>query len=450
MQRAFSDASRRLLGLFAVEAGALVTLFGLYKAGDVRSLFTTKFAVLAITGVGLIALGIARVLQHPVPRRAFGIAVVANVVSVALAVGAAEIALRALARTTMEGTTIGNVAIRPTWSELVEQVRTMPPSDQTFFTYDAELGWTVGPNRHGGDGLYYSSVEGIRSAKPDVSYAAETPKYRVALIGDSNAFSLEVSFEDSWGYQLGRVLGSEVQVLNFGVDGYGIDQIYLRYLRDVRPWHPRVVVVGFIQHDLMRSMAVYPFVSLGWPRYLTKPRFDLSDGGMVIVNRPLPTPAEIARATAPADLPFIAYDPGFVDQEWEWRFDRGPVLLRFVTSLSPRWPHTPPLGRADTQALNSRLLNELVGAIERDGARPMLVYLPHWIGSDELALSTLQRSGLPYRNMTECLTDVPADQRRVPSGGHYTGIANTALAECVAPEVRCGLAASTCDVQPGH
>ena len=34
------------------------------------------------------------------------------------------------------------------------------------------------------------------------------------------------------------------------------DQAYLRYLRDVRPWRPQVVILGLIDHDLRRSMAV--------------------------------------------------------------------------------------------------------------------------------------------------------------------------------------------------
>jgi hypothetical protein len=217
----------------------------------------------------------------------------------------------------------------------------------------------------------------------------------------------------------------------------------LRYLRDVRPWKPRVVVIGFIQHDLIRSMAVFPFISLGWPRYLTKPRFDLVDNQPVIVNSPLLSADEIMRAPSPRDLPYINYDPGFVDQEWDWRFDHGPLLLRLLTSLSPRWPDTRPLGEADTQTLNARLLNELITSIEHDRATPVLVYLPNWTGSNELAYSTLQRSGLEYLDMTECLQRVPENRRRVPSGGHYTGLANQSIAECTAPPVRCALY-STC------
>jgi hypothetical protein len=135
-------------------------------------------------------------------------------------------------------------------------------------------------------------------------YGGETPRARVALIGDSNAFCFEVPFQDSWGYHLQRLLGADVQVLNFGVDGYGIDQMYLRYKRDVRPWKPRVVIIGFVEHDLERTMHVYPFVSLGWPGYLVKPRFTLDHGELKLLNVPLPTPDEILGAKSIQELPY--------------------------------------------------------------------------------------------------------------------------------------------------
>jgi len=48
-------------------------------------------------------------------------------------------------------------------------------------------------------------------------------------VGDSFTFGQEVTYEESWGYLLEKALGSEFQVLNFGVAMYGVDQAYLRY-----------------------------------------------------------------------------------------------------------------------------------------------------------------------------------------------------------------------------
>src|SRR5262249_11189712 len=162
-----------------------------------------------------------------------------------------------VARKTSSGIIVGAVALQPTWSELVAQSReaiveaageradpamtALELSRQAYFVYDQELGWTVGADRRSRDGFYFSSAEGIRSARAGVRFADKAARHRVALIGDSNAFSLEVPFEESWGYQLQRLLGDSVQVLNFGVNGYGVDQAYLRYRRDVRRWKAKVV-----------------------------------------------------------------------------------------------------------------------------------------------------------------------------------------------------------------
>ena len=447
MSRGKSDntaVSRLLLCIYLFEAGLAILSFGLYKTtAFTPALLVSKSGILLFAGLVVAALGAAPLVGALVrSRRSLGLAIAANVLSIVLAALAAESALRLAVQASPDGIAVAGVPLRPTWSDLVARIHAMPPAAQSFFLYDAELGWTVGPGRRSPDGVYLSSAEGVRSDVQGVRYHDETAASRVALIGDSNAFSLEVPFKESWGYHLGRVLGSDVQVLNFGVDGYGIDQVYLRYQRDVRPWKPSVVVIGFIQHDLIRTMAVYPFVSFGWPGYLVKPRFDVVDDRLAIVNRPLPSPAEIARKASPQALPFIDYDAGYVDQDWSFRFDGGPLLLRLLTSVSPRWVSGEPRGNADTVTLNSRLLNKLISAIRRDGAVPVLVYLPHWNGDEQLARTTLRRAGLPYLDMTACLQRVPEQERRVASGQHYTGRANEALARCTSTAVRCGLGRS--------
>jgi hypothetical protein len=83
-----------------------------------------------------------------------------------------------VATKTPAGIVIGAIAVRPTWPELVAQsrqvlaaVRPWGTWDASYFVYDRELGWTVGPNRQSPDGLYFSSAEGIRSAGPGVRLA---------------------------------------------------------------------------------------------------------------------------------------------------------------------------------------------------------------------------------------------------------------------------------------
>jgi hypothetical protein len=259
----------------------------------------------------------------------------------------------------------------------------------------------------------------------------------VALIGDSNAFSLEVPFEDSWGYHLQLLLGDDTQVLNFGVDGYGIDQMYLRYQRDVRPWKPQVVVVGFIAYDIERTMAVYPIVTYGWPGYLVKPRFTLEKGVLRLLNGPLPPPDEILRTDRIDQLPFIEYDLGYGTRERYWHFDHAPLFLRFLTSAFPRAPIADPRVSEDTTAaLNSRLFTALLKSIKQAGSVPLVVLMSP---TDKLVRKTLSSIRAPFLDATECLTEIPADRRKVPRGNHYTGVANAAIAQCTSSAVELAL-----------
>jgi hypothetical protein len=443
----YALAVRILLSLYLVEAAVLLTLAGIYKtpALDGTLLSTNAGAALMAGGLGLIASVWLLMRQArasgPLRGRAFGLGLTTNLLTVLIACLLLETTVRLAAKTTQRGILFGPVLVRPTWSELTSQSRKVLAGaapwgtwDRSYFIYDAELGWTVGSNRQSPDGLYFSSVEGIRSAGPNIRMADRTPRFRVALIGDSNAFSFEVPFEDSWGFHLQRLLGDDVQVLNFGVDGYGIDQMYLRYQRDVRPWNPEVVVIGFIDHDLWRTMAVYPFVSFGWPGYLVKPRFVIESGELKLLNVPLPSPNEILSASRVEQLPFFEYDLGYGTMDRYWRFEAGPFILRVLTSAFPRRPIPDPrVSEEATKALNSRLLAQIVESVRQAGAVPVLVLLSD--PRDALVRETIVRASVPVLDATECLTGVPAARRRVPSGHHYTGLANLAIARCTAPPV---------------
>ena len=216
-------------------------------------------------------------------------------------------------------------------------------------------------------------------------------RVRVALIGDSQAFSFEVPFEESWGHHLQQLLGSDVQVLNFGVDGYGIDQMYLRYQRDVRPWRPRVVVIGVSGHDLRRTMVVYPLVDFGWPGYIVKPRFLSEHEQLRLLNVPLPEPDTILRARRVAELPFVEYDPGCRTRDWYWRDEHWPLLFRFLTSAFPPATTTDRLAE-ETKTLNSLLFTRIITSIERDGAVPLVVLMS---SRNELVPETLGRAHDP-------------------------------------------------------
>ena len=109
----------------------------------------------------------------------------------------------------------------------------------------------------------------------------------------------------------------EVSVLNYGVGGYGVDQIYLRYAETVGGFKDPVVLVGILTSDLDRSI-------LGM-RTGQKPYFDILNGQLVRQNLPiLPTTREYIDRYPPEIKSYLFRFVMFRLRSWlpeEW-FDR--------------------------------------------------------------------------------------------------------------------------------
>jgi hypothetical protein len=336
--------------IYLVELCALVSALTLYRRGDrpVMAFLSAPVglvcvvALLALAGSTLVMAYLVRSLPPPRARQ-LAVPVVVNLCSVTLVFGLAEAVVRALATPTIQGPVFARTVLLPyRWADVAARNRARlddAAAARTYLVHDRDLGWTIGPNRRSKDynragleqylarvghaplprapadadgDIYVSSAEGIRSPRPDVSFAALPVRRRVAAVGDSFTFGLEVRYEETWAHQLELALGSEFQVLNFGVDGYGVDQAYLRYRRDVAAWHPEIVILGVIDDDFRRTMCVYGFLCFpGFGMPFSKPRFVLTEQGLAPLNLPLAAPDSIFARPSIAELPFLTFDGSF-------------------------------------------------------------------------------------------------------------------------------------------
>jgi hypothetical protein len=144
------------------------------------------------------------------------------------------------------------------------------------------LGWRYAPNFKNATNQLNSRA--LRSSR---EYAPTPPPgvLRIAAFGDSYVYGSEVENRDGWT----AIMESEdprLEVLNYGVGGYGVDQAYLRYLLEGAALRPHVVVMGFTKDDLGRVVNVYrPFIDsrdVG----LFKPRFLLDGGNELFLLEP--------------------------------------------------------------------------------------------------------------------------------------------------------------------
>ncbi len=453
-----------LVSLYTFELSVASLMLAIPRLGDktnLVSLLPSPLGLLCLTASLLCAASSTVIAQQYAKSRGdgsrqFGLTVMLNLVPVVILLATGELVIRIFSVQTPHGPVFMNVSLLPkNWHDVVarnHQILKRAALEGSYLVYDDLMGWTVGPNRRSADGLNFSSVEGIRSPRPGMAFADLPAGHRIALVGDSYTFGLDVPYEESWGYQLERDLGPDFQILNFGVSGYGLDQAYLRYDRDVRPWQPNIVIFGVFPHDVYRAMTVYTFTSFPyWEYVFAKPRFLVSDEHLSLVNVPPLPPAAILAKGSIRELPFIEHDSGYRQTDWEWRYYHHLYLLRFLISRYPRWEvASTDLSDKAMKSISAELLHAFVRRATAHGSMPIVVYLParrdfHQPSRDieegvKLVHDVLRCAGIEYFDLTPCLLTVSASERFVVTGGHYSAQANAAIAKCLRPVVLSHLA----------
>lgn len=452
------------LALFSMEGATALVLLALYKRGDQPlGAFLSTTAGLFMIGAGIVALvsvcylGWCYARATSNRRKPYHLTVAMNLVTLCFVVVSSELAIRMLATETREGAAINGMLLLPKDWGLVSsrnlQIWDRASGDLVYMIYDPLLGWKVGPNRKSADGLYFSDEQGLRTAQTGKTVEASASQRVVALLGDSFTFGEEVAFEETWGVQLERLLGQGVRVQNYGVPGYGIDQMYLRYIHEVADRKPDVLIFSFIAHDMLRSMMVYNFLSLPeWDMPFSKPRFIMTDRELKAVNVPSLTPPMIFGTERVGDLPHLDLELGYSAAEWDTFIYHRSYLVRFALSRFPRWVEKNHNGTEEAVLeLNRQIVKEFLRRASAAGSKALVVYFPT---SEDLDVPPKQLAvwakhflvevGLPILDLTPCLAAIPAGDRfsQEPGrGGHFSPRGNAAVAQCLSAEVQKLLAA---------
>jgi hypothetical protein len=480
-----------LISLYVLEFSALLTAMAIYKKGE-RPIqiflassagFVFTFAILASVTSTIV---IIYLFRNRVRRQTkqFAMTLILNLWTAILAIGSAEAVMRVFAISTPAGPIFANTLLLPrSWEGVAARNRAILAKASTqgsYLIWDNELGWTIGPSRHSKDynrelvthllsqvqrrspqsiadyqgrlqrvkmdsedDIYLSSVEGIRSPRVGMSFSGVPASHRIAILGDSFTFGLEVRYEDTWGHQLELALGQGYQVLNFGVDGYGVDQAYLRYERDILSWKPDIVILGVIDDDLRRTMGVYGFLTFpGGEIPFPKPRFITKGQKLSLLNLPLPTPEFLFAKKSITELPFVEYDGSYQRTEWESRFYHYSYSVRFLLSKYPRWPIPRPTVTDEAlKSVNGEIFRSFVRRAREQGSTPIVAVFPSDAdfttdSRDRVSIATevLRASAVPYLDMTACVRKVSPSERFVTL--HYSPATNATIAMCLRDSIR--------------
>ncbi|HEY6101666.1 MAG TPA: SGNH/GDSL hydrolase family protein [bacterium] len=165
-----------------------------------------------------------------------------------------------------------------------EMLERLLAGETTYYAHSPTLGWTIKPNGYAP--LYRANAQGIRGNR---IYRPTPPRgvLRLAAFGDSFTHGDDVRNQDTWEELLVRAHG-QLEVMNFGVSGYGSDQAFLRYREEGLQYRPQITIIGFLPEDAYRNVNVFrPFYYPDTGLPLAKPRFVLRAGRLVLIENPM-------------------------------------------------------------------------------------------------------------------------------------------------------------------
>lgn len=296
--------------------------------------------------------------------------------------------------------------------------------ERVWVEHDPVLGWVHQKNKKAILKLDYGQTElqtnsiGLRGAREYDKHKAEGSK-RIVMLGDSFVFGWGVPDTETFSAQLER-RDSKPEVLNLGVAGYGIDQIYLSYQVLGRGYGADYVFIGIFPEDFWR--ATRAFADTGH----AKPYFKLSgEGKLLLQNTPVPQPFTLRTHQFP---PLIDYGPveTVLMKSLAYRFLRHKFIRlgKNFGWVDPKSSEEWIVGRA--------IIKQLALEIKKDGAVPVLLLMPpdRWMGMkkpESLHASLVRfakREGIGLIDLTpdfdEAVKAAQVSDYYIPSDGHWT------------------------------
>jgi len=317
-----------------------------------------------------------------------------------------------------------------------------------YVGYSATLGWTIKPGGAASP-LYQANAQGFRATR-EYSTNPGPGIRRVAAFGDSFTHGDGVGNSETWAEML-SVTAPGLEVLNFGVGGYGIDQALLRYRQEGKHFHPHIVLIGFMSENINRSVNVYrPFYAPGTGQPLAKPRFRIKAGRLSALDNPIGSLEEYQQLLD--DTPSVLARLGESDYFYGHRAHASPwdflpsVRLLKLSIQEIRLSSEPIIrgGRYNRQgeafAVTSAILDAFVAEVRADAARPLILVFParpdlrdNWSGGIRVyqpLLDDFRAKGYEYVDLLDaferCRNHCAIDSL-VP--GHYSAAGNRMIAD---------------------
>jgi hypothetical protein len=267
----------------------------------------------------------------------------------------------------------------PDWDAYVAAIDQPTIDHLNRYYFDPDLGWDYHPGfattrRNSKGDTWHLAIDDRRS-RVNSLYSSNDP-IQIATYGDSFTFGDEVNDDQTWQYYLSDTLA--MNIANFGVGGYGPDQMLLKY--EQATWSgapPDIVILAIYEGDLNRAVTrFYPLYAPNSKQFLGfKPRYVLDQNAQLqLIASPKASPVRDR-----ADLRRLIDAARDYDAWYQRRVEIAFPYTLAVLKLARLLP-TPAYGEpwADTgqTALLHAIIERFVTIARERGQRPVLMFIP--------------------------------------------------------------------------
>ncbi|MCH8003663.1 MAG: hypothetical protein IH934_03440 [Nanoarchaeota archaeon] len=178
--------------------------------------------------------------------------------------------------------------------------------------------------------IFNTNSKHIRGLK-DINYTKNPNKTRIAILGDSFTWGADVSIKFSYVSMLEELIPNS-EVLNFGIEGIGIDTMYLRWKYEALKFSPDIVIFAIYTDNIARAQPC-----------IHKPKLIVKDNKLKITNIPPPSYEEIYKTYKEPKLESylikhllynLKYVKGVSKTQYEYGFDILDLILDEIKDKS--------------------------------------------------------------------------------------------------------------------
>jgi len=323
-------------------------------------------------------------------------------------------------------------------------IRKLINAEKIWNDIDPDLGWSPA---QGDYGWLTVNSQGIRSRR---EYSLEIPEgmKRILAFGDSFTFGKGEKDGTEWPAVL-EGMHPDLEVLNFGVGGYGMDQCLLRYRRDGTRFETDVVLICYLPADISRHINTFRAFRRRWASLpFSKPRFILENGKLVLRENMLKTredyvrllkePRSVLRRLGKDDF----FYKHFCKDEWFFRSASLRLLASGMLGIDPDFRRQCSVkgkfynAGCEAYQLTEAVIEDFYRQVQKNGAEPVVVILP---GPKDLQrfrkgrppiyaplLRFLKNEGMRTLDCTDAFQDASRDY--LNRSGHYAVRGNRVVA----------------------